>query len=65
MLFYNLKLKKFSRDLRKNMTDAEKMVWSRIRRRQPVISPNPSLEKRGTQVFFPYSFCWMRASLNT
>ena len=34
MLFYNLKLKKFSQDLRKNMTDAEKMVWSRIRRRQ-------------------------------
>jgi very-short-patch-repair endonuclease len=34
MLFYNLKLNKFSRDLRKNMTDAEKMVWSRIRRRQ-------------------------------
>ncbi len=34
MLPYNSKLKKFPRELRKNMTDAEKLLWSRIRRKQ-------------------------------
>ncbi len=34
MLPYNSKPKKFSRELRKNMTDAEKLLWSRIRRKQ-------------------------------
>jgi very-short-patch-repair endonuclease len=31
MLKYNKKLKKFSRILRKNMTDAERKLWYRIR----------------------------------
>ncbi len=34
MLSYNPKLKEYARSLRKNMTDAERMLWSRIRRRQ-------------------------------
>jgi very-short-patch-repair endonuclease len=34
MLSYNNKLKKYSRELRKNMTEAEKLLWSRIRRKQ-------------------------------
>ncbi len=34
MLKYNKNLKKHSRNLRKNMTDAEKLVWTRIRCRQ-------------------------------
>lgn len=34
MLKYNVKLKKFSQELRKNMTDAERLIWSRIRRKQ-------------------------------
>ena len=34
MLPYNKNLKQFSRDLRKNMTDAEKRLWSRIRGKQ-------------------------------
>ncbi len=34
MLPHKNKLKKFSRELRKNMTDAEKLLWSRIRRKQ-------------------------------
>ncbi len=34
MLPHNNKLKEFSRELRKNMTDAENLLWSRIRRRQ-------------------------------
>ncbi|MFQ5736820.1 MAG: endonuclease domain-containing protein [Thermodesulfobacteriota bacterium] len=34
MLPYNPKLKGFSRELRKNMTDAEKLLWSRLRRKQ-------------------------------
>ncbi len=34
MLFYNTKLKKYSQELRKNMTDAEKILWSRLRKRQ-------------------------------
>ena len=31
---FNKELKQFARDLRKNMTDAEKRVWARIRRKQ-------------------------------
>ena len=31
---YNKKLLKFSRTLRKDMTDAEQLLWSRIRRKQ-------------------------------
>ncbi|WEI17350.1 endonuclease domain-containing protein [Acinetobacter proteolyticus] len=31
---YNKKLKQPSRDLRKNMTDAEQLLWQRIRRKQ-------------------------------
>jgi very-short-patch-repair endonuclease len=34
MLRYNKKLKKFSRILRKNMTDAERKLWYRIRMKQ-------------------------------
>jgi very-short-patch-repair endonuclease len=34
MLSYNKKLKRHSRELRGNMTDAERLVWSRIRRKQ-------------------------------
>ena len=34
MIPYNKKLKNFSRALRKNMTDAERLLWSRIRRKQ-------------------------------
>jgi len=31
---YNKKLKQLSRELRKNMTDAERLLWSRLRRKQ-------------------------------
>lgn len=34
MLFYNTKLKKYARDLRRNMTDAERLLWSKVRRKQ-------------------------------
>lgn len=34
MLFYNTKLKKLSRKLRNEMTDAERRLWSRLRGRQ-------------------------------
>ncbi len=34
MLQYNKNLKEFSRKLRKNMTDAEKLIWSKIRDNQ-------------------------------
>jgi very-short-patch-repair endonuclease len=34
MLYYNKNLKQFSRELRKNMTDAENVLWSRIRGKQ-------------------------------
>ena len=34
MLPYNKRLQKYSRELRKNMTDAEKLLWSKIRRKQ-------------------------------
>jgi very-short-patch-repair endonuclease len=34
MLPYNKKLKNLARELRKNMTDAERRLWSRIRRKQ-------------------------------
>ncbi len=34
MLPYNKKLKKYSRELRKNMTEAEKLLWSKIRKKQ-------------------------------
>ncbi len=34
MLVYNLKLKTYSRELRKNMTDAEKRLWSKVRLKQ-------------------------------
>ncbi|RMD62547.1 endonuclease domain-containing protein, partial [Candidatus Parcubacteria bacterium] len=34
MLHYSRKLKPFARQLRKNMTDAERLLWSRIRRKQ-------------------------------
>ena len=34
MLPYNKRLKELSRELRKNMTDAEKLIWSKIRRKQ-------------------------------
>ena len=34
MLFYNTKLKKYSQELRKNMTDAERLLWSRLRKKQ-------------------------------
>jgi very-short-patch-repair endonuclease len=34
MLIYNKKLKQYSRELRKNMTDVERLLWSKIRMRQ-------------------------------
>jgi very-short-patch-repair endonuclease len=34
MLFYNTKLKRYSQELRKNMTDAERLLWSKLRRKQ-------------------------------
>ncbi len=34
MLKYNKQLKQNSRQFRKNMTDAEQLLWSRIRRKQ-------------------------------
>ncbi|MCK4404262.1 MAG: endonuclease domain-containing protein [candidate division Zixibacteria bacterium] len=34
MLHYNKNLKGNARTLRKNMTDAERLLWSRIRRKQ-------------------------------
>jgi very-short-patch-repair endonuclease len=34
MLPYNKGLKEFARTLRKNMTDAERFIWSRLRRKQ-------------------------------
>lgn len=34
MLPYNNKLKQYSRELRKNMTDAEKFLWSKVRMKQ-------------------------------
>jgi very-short-patch-repair endonuclease len=34
MLLYNTKLKKYSQELRKNMTETEKLVWSTVRGRQ-------------------------------
>ncbi len=34
MLYYNTKLKRYSQELRKNMTDAERLLWSRIREKQ-------------------------------
>ncbi|MDH4027725.1 MAG: endonuclease domain-containing protein [Nitrospirota bacterium] len=34
MLPYNKKLKQLSRNLRNNMTDAERLLWSGIRRKQ-------------------------------
>ncbi|MEF9426891.1 MAG: endonuclease domain-containing protein [Candidatus Mariimomonas ferrooxydans] len=33
-MYYNTKLKKHSQELRKNMTDAEKLLWSQLRRKQ-------------------------------
>jgi very-short-patch-repair endonuclease len=34
MLFYNTKLKRCSQELRSNMTDAERLLWSKLRRKQ-------------------------------
>ena len=34
MLPFNKKLKSFARNLRSNMTDAEQLIWSKIRRKQ-------------------------------
>ena len=34
MLVYNLKLKPYWREFRKNMTDAERRVWSKLRLKQ-------------------------------
>jgi very-short-patch-repair endonuclease len=34
MFFYNTKLKRYSQELRKNMTDAERLLWSKLRRKQ-------------------------------
>ncbi len=34
MLLYNNNLKKYSRELRKNMTDAERCLWSKVRAKQ-------------------------------
>ena len=34
MFLYNGNLKQYSRELRKNMTDAEKLLWSKLRSKQ-------------------------------
>jgi len=34
MLFYDQKLKGYARELRKNMTNVERLLWSKIRRKQ-------------------------------
>ena len=34
MLLYNTKLKEYSQELRKNMTEAEKLLWFKLRRKQ-------------------------------
>lgn len=34
MLLYNKNLKQYSRELRKNMTDAERYLWSKVRMKQ-------------------------------
>ena len=34
MLFYNKNLKGYSRQLRTNMTNAERLLWSKVRRKQ-------------------------------
>jgi very-short-patch-repair endonuclease len=34
MLPFNKRLKKVARELRKNMTDAERLLWSKVRRKQ-------------------------------
>lgn len=34
MLLYNPRLKKYSQELRKDMTDAERLLWSRLRGKQ-------------------------------
>lgn len=34
MFSYNKSLKQLSRNLRKNMTDAERLIWSKIRGKQ-------------------------------
>ena len=34
MLLYNTNLKKYSQELRKNMTDAERLLWSKLRVKQ-------------------------------
>jgi very-short-patch-repair endonuclease len=34
MLLYNTKLKGYSRELRKNMTNAERLLWSKVRKKQ-------------------------------
>jgi very-short-patch-repair endonuclease len=34
MLPYNKELKEFARELRKNMTDAERVLWSKLRKEQ-------------------------------
>ncbi len=33
-MFYNIRLKELARHLGKNMTDAERLMWSRLRRKQ-------------------------------
>lgn len=34
MIYYNKKLRTFALELRKNMTDAERLLWAKIRRKQ-------------------------------
>jgi very-short-patch-repair endonuclease len=34
MLFYNTELKRYSQELRKNMTDAERHLWKKLRMKQ-------------------------------
>ena|SRR4030067_765153 len=34
MILYNTKLKKYSQELRRNMTDAERLLWSKLRGKQ-------------------------------
>jgi very-short-patch-repair endonuclease len=34
MLLYNTKLKEYSQELRKNMTEAEKLLWFKLKGKQ-------------------------------
>jgi len=55
MLYYNKKLRSYSQRLRKNMTDAEKRLWSRIRCRQ--LKNRPFYRQRTIGSFIVDFYC--------